>query len=174
MARGPHQPTLLPSGFRLSVLAQWRFPPWRSPAEGRQRGDEIRVWFSLASSPLGHHKQAASLCNSARPSRPCSLPLIPAAPSPSCLRWEHLPLSPTPGQYAIFGCCCSRLATPSHTGPEINSCPQSDAVCLQKSCPWLITQGQSRLSASSDASLVVWTRRVTGPQQRRPGTQGCP
>lgn len=39
---------------------------------------------------------------------------------PPVWRWDHLPPSLTLGRYAVLPCCCSRLATPSRTGPEIN------------------------------------------------------
>lgn len=81
VARGPRRQTLLPSGFRLSVLTQWR-----SPAEGRQRGDEIRVWFSLA-----------SLCNPAHLSWPAASLSFLRRLHPHVLSWEHLPPSPAPG-----------------------------------------------------------------------------
>lgn len=87
VARGPHRQTLPPSGFRPSVL-----PQWRSPAGGRQRGDEVRAWLSLA--PF---RSAASPCDSTRPSWPCSLSLIPAPPPSSRLEVGPPPSLTDPG-----------------------------------------------------------------------------
>lgn len=86
----------------------------RRSAAGR-RGQSVVVFGSV---PLPA-RRLPPVTPHARPGPAASLSFLRRL-HPPVWRWDHLPPSLTPGRYAVLPCCCSRLATPSRTGPEIN------------------------------------------------------